>query len=185
MNVTDRAEPAEAGPPHPVRRVSGWLLSLVLIVAGVGAIAVGVIPPMTGASAYNVLSGSMEPTLPVGSVVVVRPQPADQIKPGDVITYTDRDPASLATRVVTHRVVAVEQGPGGLSFRTRGDANDTPDLRAIAAGDVHGVLWYSLPVAGWVRNFLVSPAGLLYTAGVALLVLAGHLALPKTRRPAR
>lgn len=189
MNVSarteqpDTAQPAEQ--PHPIRRVAGWVAGLVLVVAVGGAVAVGVVPAVTSASALTVLSGSMEPTLPVGSVAVVRTQPVDQIRAGDVITFTDRDPDSPATRVVTHRVVAVEPGPGGLSFRTKGDANNTPDQRPTAATDVHGVLWYSVPVAGWLRQFLISPAGLFYLVGVILLMVAGHLVLPRTRQPTR
>lgn len=189
MNVSDRTEQSKAEQaaekPHPIRQVAGWLASLVLVVAVGGAVAVSVVPAVTGASALTVLSGSMEPTLPVGSVAVVRTQPVDQISPGDVITFTDRDPDSSATRVVTHRVVSVEQGPGGLSFRTKGDANNTPDQHPTAIADVHGVLWYSVPVAGWLRQFLISPAGLFYLVGVVLLMVAGHLVLPKTRQPTR
>ncbi|MGH3935854.1 MAG: signal peptidase I, partial [Pseudonocardiaceae bacterium] len=170
---------------HPIRQVAGWLASLVLVISVGGAVAVGVVPAVTGASALTVRSGSMEPALPVGSVAVVRTQPIDQIRPGDVITFTDRDPDSPATRVVTHRVVSVEQGLGGPSFRTKGDANNTPDQRPTAAADVHGVLWYSVPVAGWLRQFLISPAGLFYLVGVVLLMVAGHLLLPKTRPTAR
>lgn len=186
MSVTEQAEVEQAAEqPHPIRRVAGWLASLVLVVAVGAAVAVSVVPAVTGATALTVLSGSMEPTLPVGSVAVVRTQPIDQIRPGNVITFTDRDPDSPATRVVTHRVVSVEQGTGSLTFHTKGDANNTPDQHPTVAADVHGVLWYSVPVAGWLRQFLISPAGLFYLAGVVLLMVAGHLLLPNTRQPTR
>ncbi|MGH3872150.1 MAG: signal peptidase I [Pseudonocardiaceae bacterium] len=164
--------------PHPVRRVARTLTGLMLLVTVAGATAVSLVPAVTGASALTVLSGSMTPALPVGSIIVVRSQPADQIKAGDVITFTDRSPDLPAPRVVTHRVVAVEQGPGGLAFRTQGDANNAPDQRPAAAADVHGVLWYSVPLAGSLRTFLISPAGLCYLVGVALLMVAGHLLTP-------
>lgn len=188
MSISNHSAPeqaasdqATAGRPHPLRRVAGGLVGLVLVTAAGAAVAVSLIPAVTGATALTVLTGSMEPTLPVGSVAVVAPRSPDQIRPGDVITYTDRDPDSPATRIVTHRVVAVDQAPAGPSFRTQGDANDAPDQRPTAAADVHGVLWYSVPVVGWLRELLISPAGLLYLAGAALLLLAGHLALPTTR----
>lgn len=172
-------QPAER--PHPIRRVAGALAGLLLVVTVGGATAVSLVPAVTGASALTVLSGSMTPMLPVGSVIVVRPQPAELIRPGDVITFTDRDPDRPAPRVVTHRVVAVEQGPGGLTFRTQGDANNTPDQRPAAAADVQGVLWYSVPLAGSLRALLISPLGLCYLAGALLLALAGHLLIPRTR----
>ncbi|MDQ3763843.1 MAG: signal peptidase I [Actinomycetota bacterium] len=188
MSVNGQAEQSDeqaTGRPHPIRQVAGWLAGLVLVVLVGAAVAVSLVPAMAGATALTVLSGSMEPTLPVGSVAVVRPRSPDQIRTGDVITFTDRDPDSPATRTVTHRVVSVEQGPGGLSFRTKGDANNTPDQRPTAAADVYGVLWYSVPVAGWLREFLISRAGLVYLVGVVLLMVAAHLVLPKTRQPAR
>jgi hypothetical protein len=42
-----------------------------------------------------------------------------------------------------------------------------------------------VPVAGSLRQFLLSPAGLFYLVGVVLLMVAGHLMLPKTRQPTR
>ncbi len=168
MDVIDRAQQPDANAkrPHPIRRIAGGLAIVTVVVAVGGAAAVSLIPALTGATAMTVLSGSMTPTLPVGSVAVVRPRPSDQIKPGDVITFTDRDPDLKAPRIVTHRVVAVEQGPSGLMFRTKGDANNTPDQRPTAATDVRGVLWYSVPLAGSLREFLISPAGLCYLVGV-------------------
>lgn len=167
--------------PHPIRRVAGWLVTLVLLVAAGGAAAVSLVPAVTGARALTVLSGSMKPTLGVGSVAVVRAQPVEQIGIGDVITFTERKPDTSTTRTVTHRVIAVERDAGGLMFRTQGDANDSPDLYPTAAADVQGVLWYSVPMAGWVRTFIVSPAGLAYLVGVVLLMVAAHLLLPRTR----
>src|SRR5919204_6727380 len=71
-----------------------------------------------------VYSGSMRPTLPVGSLAVERPAPTAAIRAGDVITF--RDPY-VAGRVVTHRVVALLHTPRGLAYRTKGDANPARD----------------------------------------------------------
>jgi signal peptidase len=72
-----------------------------------------------------------------------------------------------------------------LAFQTKGDANNAPDQRPTMATDVQGVLWYSVPLVGSLRAFLISPAGLCYLAGVLLLMVAGHLLLPSTRPAAR
>ncbi|MBC8091842.1 MAG: signal peptidase I, partial [Pseudonocardia sp.] len=119
----------------PMRRVRSALLLLVVLLALLLALAVAVVPAAVGGSTLTVLSGSMEPTLPVGSVVVVRPRPPAEIGTGDVITFLARDPGSDATRVVTHRVVEVLPGP---EFRTRGDANPDPDPGLVAAAGGRG-----------------------------------------------
>ena len=105
---------------------------------------------------------------------MVRPVPPDAVAPGDVLTSPARDPGSSATRVVTHRVVAVEPGP---VFRTRGDVDADPDPGPVAPADVHGALWYSVPWVGGAAGALRSPAGLLGGGGVVVLLL-GALLLP-------
>jgi signal peptidase I len=173
--------PRQAAPrPHVVRRVGRWAGGLLLVAVVAAAVAVAGVPAATGASALTVLSGSMEPALPVGSTVVVRPTPVTEIAVGDVITFTDRDLESGATRVVTHRVIAVEPGP---TFRTRGDANDAPDPGSVAAADVVGVQWYVVPWVGLIRDRLVSPAGGFFVVGVLLVLTAAHLLLPATQVP--
>ena len=165
---------------HPVRRTADALLGLVVLSAVATAVAIAVVPMVAGGKALTVLSGSMEPTLPLGSVAVVRPRPAAGIAPGDVIAFTDHMQNSGTTRTVTHRVIAVEQGPAGPSFRTKGDANEDPDDHVTAAADLIGVVWYHVPWVGWLREALTSPIGLFYAGGALLLLLAGHLLLPKT-----
>jgi signal peptidase I len=168
---------APATKPHPVRRVGGWIgAAALLLVVGI-AVAVAVVPAVAGATPLTVLTGSMVPTLPVGSTVIVRPRPVSEIHAGDIITFTDREEGTTATRVVTHRVVEVLPGP---AFRTKGDANNAADVRPVAAADVHGVLWYDVPLVGWLKDRLISWAGLFLALGVALLVVAAQFLLPDT-----
>jgi len=170
-----------SGKPHPVRRLATWLAGVALLAIVAAALAVAVIPAIAGATPLTVLTGSMEPTLPVGSTVVVRPQSPTTIRVGDIITFTDREPGTGATRTVTHRVVEVLPGP---TFRTQGDANNGPDVRTVAAADVHGVYWYDVPLVGLLKDRLISPFGALLALGVVLLGVAMHLLVPQCR-PAR
>lgn len=162
-----------------LRRALGILLALAVLAAAAVVLAVAVVPAVAGASTYTVLSPSMVPALAPGTVVVVRPRPAQAVAVGDVVTFTDRDPASPASRVVTHRVVAVEPGP---AFVTRGDANPDPDPGVVAPADVRGVLWYAVPHVGRAAEVLRSPPGLLLAGGAVLLLVGLRLLLP---RPAR
>ena len=78
-----------------------------------------------GLNVYSVLSGSMEPTYHVGSLIYVKDVDTDELKAGDVITYMlDED------TIVTHRIVDVipdETDPSIIRFQTKGDANDSVD----------------------------------------------------------
>lgn len=154
--------------------------STLLVVAVTGAVllagAVALVPALVGASSRTVLSGSMEPALPVGSIVIVRPEPATSIRPGDIITFADR--AAVGHPVVTHRVVAVRDGQRGPVFTTQGDANNSPDPGLTAAADVQGVVWYHLPWIGDLRAMLVGPAAMFYLAGGLLVLVAAHFLVP-------
>src|SRR5919199_5865770 len=92
-----------------------WGLVTLLLLGSLGV----AITQRTGvAQLLTVVSGSMQPTLPLGSLVVVVPRDADAVRVGDVITF---NPPGDDTRTVTHRVVDVEDTGDGISVHTRGD----------------------------------------------------------------
>lgn len=175
------ATPAAPAAPRPsaLRLFVGWLGSLALLAAVALAVAVAVVPAATGGSALTVLSPSMTPTFPVGTLVVIRPRPVDEIRIGDVVSFTDRDPATGATRTVTHRVIGVDPGP---AFRTKGDANEAPDPDPVLATEVRGVEWYSIPKVGQWGSAARSGPGLLLSAGGVLVVVALMLLVPRRNR---
>ncbi|SDE82754.1 signal peptidase I [Pseudonocardia oroxyli] len=172
------AEPARTRRRHPARRVLGVLGALAVVAALALACALAILPLLVGGKALTVLSGSMEPTLPVGSVAVIRPVEPARLGVGDVVNFTDRDASTGEARVVTHRIVAVQPGP---RFVTRGDANPVDDPNPVAAADVHGELWYDVPSVGTVRDRLTAPAGLAILGGVVLLGVALTLLVPRER----
>ena len=104
-------------------------------------------PQVAGAEAsYVVLSGSMEPAISTGDVVVVYDSDPAMIDEGDVITFRQEGDDTP----VTHRVVGVVDRPGQeVAFRTKGDANEDPDPSPVPASSVVGrVPMVSLPVVG-------------------------------------
>ena len=161
------------------RRVSDFALAVLVAIAVTLVLAVVVVPAMAGGFAVTVLSGSMEPTLHVGAVVVDRPLPPSGVAVGDIITFTSRRPETGASRVVTHRVIGVEAGP---VFRTKGDANPTADPTPVPIADVRGVEWYSIPLVGGLRDRLVTPVGAAIVGGLALLIVAVRLLVGRPRR---
>jgi len=137
-------------------RVLTWCCHLISWVAVLGVAAVVtaavLLPRLGGATPYTVLTGSMRPSMPPGTLVVVRPEPAAAVRVGDVVTYQLH---SGEPEVVTHRVVAVGiDGAGHRIFRTQGDANDVPDAAWVRPVQLKGVRWYAVPHLGRVSNLL-------------------------------
>ena len=130
---------------------AGQALAWAVILVASLAVAVGVlIPRIGGATPYTILTGSMQPHLPPGTLVVVKPVPVEQIGVGSVITYQLE---SGEPTVVTHRVVSVVQGTDGEPrFITRGDANGANDAEPVLPIQVRGALWYAVPRLGWISN---------------------------------
>jgi signal peptidase I len=145
--------PARPGPARRAARFAGRVLGFtVLLVAAFVLGAAVLVPRIAGATPYTVLTGSMSPAYPQGTMVVARPVDAGAIGIGAVVTY---QLASGRPEVATHRVVAVARTPdGGVRLQTRGDANDAPDPRWVRPEQVRGVLWYAVPGLGRVGTLL-------------------------------
>lgn len=133
------------------RRALDWtgriLLWLVIFAAAAIVLVTVVVPRVGGATPYAILTGSMRPSLPPGTLVVSRPIDPGKIGVGTVITYQLE---SGRPTVVTHRVVSQGvDGKGGLLFRTQGDANNTPDQKWVRPVQVRGAQWYAVPYLGY------------------------------------
>ena len=155
--------------------LSGGLLALVVALAAVTV----VVPSVTGAVPLTVLTSSMEPTLPPGTLVVVRPTAAADVRLGDVMTYQIE---SGKPEVVTHRVIAIEaSSDGSRTFTTQGDNNPQADPNPVVAGQVKGTVWYSVPLIGYLavglgdgrKSWLVSGLAVLLLGYASFLVVSG------------
>lgn len=124
--------------------------AILVLLLGVAVAVIG-LPALVGGSAMTVLTQSMEPGLPPGTLVVIRPTPVDDIRIGDVITYQIRSGESA---VVSHRVTSKTYADGEPTFLTKGDNNDAADPEPVRPVQVRGTLWYSVPLLGWVNNVL-------------------------------
>lgn len=152
-----------------------WAL---LVLVALVAIVVVAVPAVTGSKPYTVLTGSMVPLYPPGTMVVVKPVDISEINLGDVITYQLE---SGKADVVTHRVVAVGAAADGSPLLiTRGDANDADDPEPVQAVQVVGKLWYAVPYIGWINNVVTGQArawaipivvGALFVYGLVTIVL--------------
>lgn len=140
-----RARHARRGALHYVGL--GLNVGLLLMMVALAALTV-VIPRVTGAVPLTILTSSMEPRLPPGTLVIARPIAADEVRLGMVIVYQLR---SGSPETVTHRVVGITTGADGeKTFTTRGDNNPQDDPNPVRAVQVKGEVWYSLPLLGYV-----------------------------------
>ena len=142
---------------------------LVVIVVLAAVLMVGV--RIAGIQTYTVLSGSMEPTFHVGSLVYVKSVDTAELKVGDPITYM----ASEDT-VVTHRIAGIvpdEEDSSVTRFRTKGDANEAEDAVLVHYKNIIGKVIFNVPYLGYLANFIQSPKGryVAIAAGAFLLVL--------------
>jgi signal peptidase I len=126
-------------------------------------------PTLLGYRLYVVDSGSMTPTLPINSIIIVKEQEPQEIKKGDIITYYGYD----NTTRVTHRVAEVQKD--GAFFITKGDANKTADPNPLKGEKLIGKVVLNIPYIGSILRFLSTPLG------IALLLTGSilWLAIPK------
>ena len=132
-----------------------------------------------------VVSGSMEPTLPVGSVVFVRDVPAAGTRPGAIVTVPRQ---GEATGLVVHRVVAVRTTAGVTELRLRGDANTIEDPMPYRVTTV-GLYVFDTPGIGEAALLARTPLGLtvlgLYVATMLVTLIMGNTGIRFTPERSR
>jgi len=164
--------------------LAGWTSTLAALVAAVG---LGVLPHLGVYRTLTVLSASMKPTFSPGDVVVVRPEPMQTLRVGQVISYAV--PVG-AHQVETHRVVAILRGQGTTSpvIQTKGDNNTVVDpWTAQLNGPTIWRLEAVVPKAGYAINLMRDRTFHLFSVilipgSMALLALARMWGLGGRRR---
>ncbi len=163
------------------RREAGVFASLtgafgMVLIIGVLLIMIPMFAPrIMGFGAYEVVSGSMEPEIPIGSLVLVREADPGNIAEGEVIAFLKPDDESL---VITHRVV--QNDKENEQFVTKGDANKVQDNAPVPYKNLIGRVEHHFPKVGGIIAGLSSFDGKLLlmcilSAGVLLNYLSGRL----------
>jgi len=116
----------------------------------------------TGSKAYIIASGSMEPAIPIGSIIFTKPE--DKYYPGQVISFTRTiaemlpvnqeiaDTKNISDQekiIVSHRIISVQNKNNEITYRTKGDANDKPDYNSIKTANIIGRVFLTLPFIGY------------------------------------
>lgn len=147
-------------------RILGTLL-LILVVAVCIPLTV---PRFFGYQIYSVISGSMEPAIPIGSLVYIRIMEPENAQEGDVIAfYGARDSASI----ITHRVVENRVFMGELI--TKGDANREEDMNPVPYENFIGRVEHSFPGAGTFAELFTSRVGKITAGGLIVAAILLHL----------
>jgi signal peptidase I len=113
-----------------------------VLVALAGLVVLALAPRLVGFSGHVVVSGSMEPRLSPGDVVLTRPVLPQDLEPGQVLLFPDPEGVD---RLVLHRLVSFDER-GDLV--TRGDANQSNDSTPVPASSVVGAAQVRVPLVG-------------------------------------
>lgn len=135
-----------------------------------GVLLVLTAPRLLGKPVLVVLTGSMEPAVATGDVVIEsRISPLDA-KVGDVVTF--RDP-ERPDRLITHRVRRMTASGDEVRFTTKGDANNTVESWQIPQTGGIGRVEYRIPKLGYVVAWISGPAARLFLVIIPALLLGG------------
>ena len=144
------------------------ILSVQVVLRGYAGVA--------GYSVFRVITGSMEPTLAVDSLVLAKKTAITDIKVDDIVVFF-APTGSGESRIVTHRVVSIGWNEyGAVELETRGDANPVADSDLVTGDDLIGkVVWYTEEEGGVMNivSFISSKFGFIACIAFPILLLGG------------
>ena len=148
-----------------------WNVAIIVIIVAVLTLAVLMVGVrLIGLQPYTVISGSMEPTYHVGSMIYVKEVDPLKMQVDEPVTFYLND-----NTVATHRIIEVipdESNPNVMYYRTQGDANETPDGDPIRSDQIIGKPVFSIPYLGYLSVYIQTPPGRYVALGTCLAVLA-------------
>ena len=112
-----------------------------------------------------IMSGSMEPTIPVSSIVVVETVNPKDVKVNDIIVFQRSDLKTL------HRVIDKIEENNTYYFQTKGDANENPDPWTVKPDQIQGSLMLTIPYYGYFFHFAGTPIGFLLMVLIPAIIL--------------
>lgn len=138
--------------------------AIVVLVVIFAVLLVGV--RLFGIQVFSVISGSMEPEYPVGSLIYVKDVDPSEIEVNDVITYVLPNGTPS-----THRVIGIDSA--NQHFYTKGDANETEDGEPVHFKNLIGTPVFQIPLLGYIAYYIQHPPGMYIAiaAGAVLLIL--------------
>lgn len=121
-------------------------------------------PTLLNHQFMTVLSGSMEPLLEPGDLIIIKQ--TNQAERNDVVTYQKSN-----NTYVTHRVTEIVKENGTTALRTKGDANNVADADLVHLDQLVGTLAFTIPNGGYIIQFLKSPIGIITVISAFIVVI--------------
>jgi len=140
---------------------------VLLILIGI-LIAASMLPLKNNYRILAVMSGSMQPTISTGSLVIIKP--VQEYKDQDIITFKTPNSAKK-NDYTTHRIVKIESKAGGKTFVTKGDANSADDTEQIVQSEVVGKELFSIELLGYILGYIKTLPGLLIIVVVPAVII--------------
>ena len=113
---------------------------------------------------FNIVSGSMEPTLEINDVVVVQKCEPSQLQIGDIITFQQDG------RTISHRILDITEEKGTIKFETKGDNNEFKDPELVEVGQVYGKVLFKIDNIGKAVSYIQNARGFINIAIFAIIV---------------
>lgn len=137
-----------------MKSILTWIETLLISLAAfvILFLVASVLMPKFDYSMIIILSGSMEPTIGTGSVLISKKQ-ADYSE-GDVITFR-----KMEDEIITHRII--KRLEDGTTFKTKGDANEDEDIFVTQKNSIIGRAMFTIPYFGYLINFSKTKLGII------------------------
>ncbi len=166
-----------------MRRVLKWLSSILSVLFYTALITVGLLvisttlsggkPELFGYQIKTVLSGSMEPGIQTGSIIIIESvteEEKNSLIPGDVITFLEDQ-----NTLITHRITEVNQTDNNVLYTTKGDNNNAIDRNPVLAENIVGLYTgITIPMVGYAVSFLQSPQGIILCLIIPGILMLGY-----------
>lgn len=139
---------------------------------------------IVGCSVFHVVSGSMEPEIPVGALIISKKTEIEDIEVGDIISFRSLE-AYMQGSIVTHRVVEIHKKDGDLALVTQGDANNAMDAYYVTRENLIGRIIYHTPDGNFVTSlygFLTNKAGFFVVVIVPVILLTATILQDNMRK---
>lgn len=141
---------------------------LALILSFALFLAISILPIPHNFKVYSVMSGSMEPGLSIGELIIVKP--ATDYRIGDIITFQDLS-SKKPGDVITHRISETTELNGEIIFKTKGDANNDIDQLTVKKENVVGKVRFGVKYLGYLIAFVKTLPGLLLVIIIPAVII--------------
>lgn len=180
MNTKNNSQKTESAKSGKILSIIGIIICVILIPILFVNITLIVksmtnqdeVPKIGGYCPLIVLTGSMEPEIMDGDLIIVKQIDGEDVAVGDVIAFFD--PESTSGSILTHRVIEVLDEDGTRSFRTKGDANNAEDRLPVPVEELVGIYKTRIAGAGNAAMFMQSTAGLVICVILPVILFVGY-----------